>query len=1379
MIKRFCSLLVLAMLILGFSIPSVGAAGDKLVVDMSDIDTAQASGLAISGAYTHGSSFTLRWSGADLSRTVRLPAQADWSQGSYLEFWMYSTVQTKSSFGLAVISDNPETDCVDYYDTVINVDYKGWRLISVPLESFSAVHQPKGFGEVERVELWPIYGGYSIDPAVDVYLESMYVTAEPSEVTEQSADVVLFDLSTAGGITGSGVSLTGNRSQAKAPGKEGSYALCWTDEEKSGLTFAQMPIRDFTAFNTLEISMYSQYASGDSVRIVCRSTNPNTETNDYYYLQIPVDWQGEWKNITLRLDQLSAGGSPLGWDQIEKLEFWWYDSGVEGANSALYIDKITLKNVDYSLLWNEPQYLEAAPEVENQFDFAARINERFPNNEHPRLLATQEEIDWIKAEKDHDEYLSRAVPRFIETCDAYAEKLDTPKDTRSAASSAATLALGFLLTGEQRYADAVWEKMKAVTVDTATWDPGAASMLSVGDTARYVAVAYDLMYNHWTEEQRRIVRNAMVMYALAPGRANLLLYNGAATQDTNWNPVINSGMGMAALALADAEGYADTANQYLNRLHLALVNCFSHYAPDGAGYEGTDYWNYTMSGYLPYENALYNSVGEADYPRFSILDEFGMEKTGDYILQMHGTTGLSFNYYDGAARGCYTAGDFWLARYFDRSELAGMAYEGAAGSLYYVLMYRPNEEYKNWRSAMPLDYTSGGEVQAGAMRTSFDKGNQGFYVGYKGNGGNVASHGRLDAGTFVLDALGTRWVELLSSEDYNLPGMFGTQRYKYYRNRAEGSNTLVIGPGVHQGSNIENDTQATEDVVIDQVKRSDAPIETAKSEEWASYSILDLTGAYRETADSAKRGFALLDGRNAFLLQDEITVKSSCDIYSFLHTQAVVEIAPDGQSAILTRNGKQLRATLLSNCGAVLMDTAAEPFATSPDVENSPNDNVRRLTIKARAGGSATFSLLFTPYYGEDSYEFTMDEIVPMSQWDSFLGAPVPLNGIYLDGVPLSDFAPGKTAYTLKEDSCGTITAAAEPGVKVEVLQAEKVGETAVIKATNAEGTTTNYAVTYSDAAQRMLDEWSSYPAKDYLYSANRAEIPNVIDGDTATGWANEGSQWLAFDLGAEKPVHEVQLYWNNQTTRQETFDIQVSNDGETWQTVWEGESVLSDKMEAYSFDPVMARYVKVTGYYNTDNNWTTICEMRVTYSGSGFDDLDGCWAQQAIEDMAKIGLLEGTADRVFSPDEPLSRAAFLTMLARAFGLPEGASSGRIPDVAAGSWYTPYVESAYESGLIPDAMLTGGFLPDQDITREEIAALSVSFYEHFYGAAGSADLTRFVDRDDISDWAETYISKCLALRFITGMTEDSFVPGANATRAQAAAILKRIYVKIY
>jgi hypothetical protein len=53
-------------------------------------------------------------------------------------------------------------------------------------------------------------------------------------------------------------------------------------------------------------------------------------------------------------------------------------------------------------------------------------------------------------------------------------------------------------------------------------------------------------------------------------------------------------------------------------------------------------------------------------------------------------------------------------------------------------------------------------------------------------------------------------------------------------------------------------------------------------------------------------------------------------------------------------------------------------------------------------------------------------------------------------------------------------------------------------------------------------------------------------------------------------------------------------------------------------------------------------------------------------------------------------------------------------------------------------------------------------------------LAQFTDQASIGDWAETSIAQTVEAGIITGMTPDTFAPNENATRAQAAVMLKRL-----
>jgi hypothetical protein len=99
---------------------------------------------------------------------------------------------------------------------------------------------------------------------------------------------------------------------------------------------------------------------------------------------------------------------------------------------------------------------------------------------------------------------------------------------------------------------------------------------------------------------------------------------------------------------------------------------------------------------------------------------------------------------------------------------------------------------------MPLDHFFPNHTdQWGSMRSSWTD-DKGLYVAIKaGNLTGHQAHGDLDAGDFVLDAMGQRWAGELGSGNYLADGYFSnetqtSERWLYYRKRTEGQNTIVV-----------------------------------------------------------------------------------------------------------------------------------------------------------------------------------------------------------------------------------------------------------------------------------------------------------------------------------------------------------------------------------------------------------------------------------------------------------------------------------------------------------------------------------------------------------------------------------------------------------
>jgi hypothetical protein len=235
------------------------------------------------------------------------------------------------------------------------------------------------------------------------------------------------------------------------------------------------------------------------------------------------------------------------------------------------------------------------------------------------------------------------------------------------------------------------------------------------------------------------------------------------------------------------------------------------------------------------------------------------------------------------------------------------------------------------------------------------------FVGFKG-GNNRVNHGQLDLGSFVLDSQGERWFVDLGPDNYNLPGYFGTGRWKFYRNRAEGHNTLAINP----------------DADPDQSPQAQSPIVTFRSELDRALAINDLTAAYARSAVSVRRGIALL-GRRDVLVQDEITTENPAEVWWFAHTAAVAEFDSSSRVATLVQNCKTLYATLLSPADATFQWIDAAPLPTSPRVAGQADESrgrhpVRKLAIHLSDQTDCRIAVLFSPAPGASATLKPLDE---------------------------------------------------------------------------------------------------------------------------------------------------------------------------------------------------------------------------------------------------------------------------------------------------------------------------------------------------------------------------------------------------------------------
>jgi hypothetical protein len=187
-------------------------------------------------------------------------------------------------------------------------------------------------------------------------------------------------------------------------------------------------------------------------------------------------------------------------------------------------------------------------------------------------------------------------------------------------------------------------------------------------------------------------------------------------------------------------------------------------------------------------------------------------------------------------------------------------------------------------------------------------------------------------------------------------------------------------------------------------------------------------------------------------------------------------------------------------------------------------------------------------------------------------------------------------------------------------------------------------------------------------------------------------------------------------------------------------------------------------------NGWTPL-----------FEDIQNHWAKADILFLNSKNIIKGSGNNKFYPDNNITRAEFITMLARSMNLTDNQNNTAVfTDVKSTDWYFNTVMAAANAGLV-QGNDKGQFAPNALITREEIAVLSVRALEYkkvTTGASSSDMLSIFNDNSKISSWAKANCNSAVSMGLLKGKPGNLFAPKAYAIRAESAVILKRLLDQI-
>ncbi|MCJ8342972.1 MAG: S-layer homology domain-containing protein [Cetobacterium sp.] len=168
-------------------------------------------------------------------------------------------------------------------------------------------------------------------------------------------------------------------------------------------------------------------------------------------------------------------------------------------------------------------------------------------------------------------------------------------------------------------------------------------------------------------------------------------------------------------------------------------------------------------------------------------------------------------------------------------------------------------------------------------------------------------------------------------------------------------------------------------------------------------------------------------------------------------------------------------------------------------------------------------------------------------------------------------------------------------------------------------------------------------------------------------------------------------------------------------------------------------------------------------------NDIKGHWAESQINSFISSGYIMGYEDGTFRPDKSITRAEFVRIFNKYFGLTK--SSGKVFDDTKTHWAKKDIDIAVTNGVANGVSLTE-FQPDEPITREQAAKMISNYLK--LDDTNLDKIIKYKDKDQVSNWALNSVEGIIESGYMCGYEDNTFRATNNITRAEAVVTLSRI-----
>jgi hypothetical protein len=166
-------------------------------------------------------------------------------------------------------------------------------------------------------------------------------------------------------------------------------------------------------------------------------------------------------------------------------------------------------------------------------------------------------------------------------------------------------------------------------------------------------------------------------------------------------------------------------------------------------------------------------------------------------------------------------------------------------------------------------------------------------------------------------------------------------------------------------------------------------------------------------------------------------------------------------------------------------------------------------------------------------------------------------------------------------------------------------------------------------------------------------------------------------------------------------------------------------------------------------------------------------WAYRYVMELACAGIVSGHTDGTFRPDNPTTRAQIAKMIVLSEDWPLlNPIEPSFADVERSHIFYRYIETAYARGIF-SGYGNRLFKPDNYVTRAQVAKILVRARAWPLSLQGQAAVP--LCDVPTNHWAWIYVQVAMQHRSFNGYANGCFLPDASATRAQIAKVLAQAH----